>query len=260
MTWLHHPEMPKQQRKATVTKLKKSNKHSVIYINMGVPRSGLPPFAPFDAHKDWSAVGQRWHKWVKRFNNLLINLQKFDLKVRRGLLLAYVREETNDIFDSLFETRDKYETAMTKLNKYLEPSNNTDMAIFEFREMKQKWGEPINEIYRLLKEEAALCEFSNEDPEIKTQVIHKTTDSRLRRKALRETMTLRELFTYVNTLEKTDIESKKIVGIKEYLTSSNHTYIPYANKIHDGIQTLEVELEHNIKVYKIKIHHYLRSA
>ena len=53
-----------------------------------------------------------------------------------------------------------------------------------------------------LKEKATRCEFHDEDREIKTHIIHKTTDSRLRRKALRETMTLNELLTYGNTLEK----------------------------------------------------------
>ena len=74
-----------------------------------------------------------------------------------------------------------------------------------------------------LKEKATRCEFHDEDREIKTHII-KTTDSRLCRKALRETMTLNELLTYGNTLEKTDIESKKIERTQESSSPSNQAY------------------------------------
>ncbi len=77
-----------------------------------VPRSGLPPFAPFDPHQDTATVGQRWTKWVRRFENLLISLREFDPAVRRGLLLTYVGESTNDIFDILPNTGTTYKEAI----------------------------------------------------------------------------------------------------------------------------------------------------
>ena len=61
------------------------------------------------------------------------------------------------------------------------------MAIFNFRQVQQESGESIDEFYRRLKEKVRLCEFHDEDGEIKTQIIHKTSDARLRRKALRRT-------------------------------------------------------------------------
>ena len=42
------------------------------------PRSGLPPFRPFDLIGDPSSVAHRWKKWLRRFENLLISLQEFD--------------------------------------------------------------------------------------------------------------------------------------------------------------------------------------
>ena len=98
------------------------------------------------------------------------------------------------------------------------------MAIFESHEIKQERGETLNAFYRRLKEKATRYEFHDEDREIKTHIIHKTTDSHLRRKALRETMTLNELLTYGNTLEKTDIESKKIERTQESSSPSNQAY------------------------------------
>ena len=46
-----------------------------------VPRSGLPPYPPFDPHQDQATVGQRWAKWVRRFENLLISLREFHATV-----------------------------------------------------------------------------------------------------------------------------------------------------------------------------------
>ena len=89
------------------------------------------------------------------------------------------------------------------------------MAIFEFREMKQERGETLNAFYRRLKEKATRCEFHDEDREIKTHIIHKTTDSGLRRKALRETMTLNETYR---------IESTKIERTQESSSPSNQAY------------------------------------
>ena len=175
-----------------------------------VPRSGLPPFAPFDPHQDTATVGQRWTKWVRRFENLLISLREFDPAVRRGLLLTYVGESTNDIFDILPNTGTTYKEAIDCLTQHFVPQGNTDMAIFDFRELKQGSNETLNEYYRRLKTKAAQCNFHSEEAEIKTQIIHKTRDSRLRKKALRETMNLKEILDYGNTLERTDEQSKRL--------------------------------------------------
>ena len=73
---------------------------------------------------------------------------------KRGLLLTYVGEATNDIFNTLPETGDDYDTAVAKLTTYFEPTSNTDMAILEFREMKQERGETLNAFYPRLKQGA----------------------------------------------------------------------------------------------------------
>ena len=65
------------------------------------------------------------------------------------------------------------------------------MEIYEFRQITQATGETLNEFQRRLKEKASTCGFANEEAEIRTQVIHKTSDTRLRRKALREQMDLK---------------------------------------------------------------------
>ena len=176
------------------------------------PRSGLPPFSPFDPIGDPSAVGQRWKKWVRRFENLLISLREFDSTIRRGLLLTYVGEATNDIFDIL--------------------PGNKDVAIFEFRELAQGNDENITDYYRRLKTKAADCGFTNEDSEIKTQIIHRTRDARLRKKALREEMDLKALLKFGQSLEITDKQVKRLENSTNSVNSvkNNRQHVQYRNK------------------------------
>ena len=109
-----------------------------------------------------------------------ICLREFDPVVRRGLLLTYVGEATNDIFDTLPDTGTNYDSALKSLTEYFDPVRNQDMAMYEFRQIKQEANETINNLYRRLKEKADICEFTDVDSEIRTQIIHTTSDSRLR--------------------------------------------------------------------------------
>ena len=147
--------------------------------SFNAPRSGLPPFPPFDPITDSATVSQRWKKWIRRFENLLISLREFDSTIRRGLLFTYVGEATNDIFDILPDTGTTYESAVDSLTQYFTPRGNKDVAIFEFRELTQETNETLTAYYRRLKTKATDCEFANEDEEIKIQIIHKTRDPRL---------------------------------------------------------------------------------
>ena len=73
-----------------------------------------------------------------------MSLREFDATVRRGLLLTYAcGESTNDIFDTLPDTQ------------HFTSQGNNDMAIFDFRELKQGAPETLNEDNRRLKTKAA---------------------------------------------------------------------------------------------------------
>lgn len=178
--------------------------------NANVPHSGLPPFAPFDPHSDRASIGLRWRKWTRRFENLLISLREFDPTVRQRLLLTYVGEATNDIFDTLSHTGTDYATAIACLTAHFDPVRNKDMDIYDLWQIKQEPGESLQSFHRRLKEKAILCEFPNQDVEIKTQIIHHTSDSRIRQKALRKSMDLTALLDFGYSLEKSDLVSKRI--------------------------------------------------
>ena len=74
---------------------------------------GLPVFPNFSVREP--AVDTRWKKWCARLENLLVGLDIKDDKRKRALLLHYVGEEVNEIFDTLPDTSDDYATALDKL-------------------------------------------------------------------------------------------------------------------------------------------------
>jgi hypothetical protein len=159
-------------------------------------------------------TGLRWRKWLRRFENLLISLRETDPTVKRGLLLTYVGETTTDIFDTLPSSGTDYNSAVQSLTERFDPVANKDMEIYEFRQITQSSGETLNEFYRRLKEKASTCEFANEEAEIRTQILHKTSDARLRRnwrKALRDEPDLKALLKYGLTLEQSDGHSKLLI-------------------------------------------------
>ena len=166
-----------------------------------VPRSGLPPFPPFDPLSNPANTDPRWRKWLCRFENLLVSLCETDPIVERGLLLTYVGEPTNDIFNTLLSNGTDYAAAVESLTQRFDLSTNKDMEIYEFHQITQGSGETLKEFYCHLKEKSSSCEFANEEAEIRTQIIHRTSDNRLHRKALREKMDLKALLTYGLTLE-----------------------------------------------------------
>ena len=174
--------------------------------------TAIPQFEPFDIHAD-GAIAQRWRKWIKRLENLFVAAAISDKKRQRALLLYYAREEVSEIFDTLPDTGDDFETAKTKLNAYFDPKKNVEFEIFTFRQAKQNPVETMNSYHSRLRQLATTCEFTDVDKEVKSQIIQSCTSQRLRRKALRDsTMTLEALLAEARALEvseqqATDIES-----------------------------------------------------
>ena len=73
-----------------------------------------------------------------------MSLREFGPVVKRDMLLTYVGDATNDIFDVLPDTGSKYESAIASLNQYFDPIHNKDMVIFEFRETQQESSKTLN--------------------------------------------------------------------------------------------------------------------
>ena len=61
----------------------------------------LPTFPSFDTNADKGAPGVRFEKYISRFRNLIVATDIDDPKRQKALLLHYIDEEVNDIFETL---------------------------------------------------------------------------------------------------------------------------------------------------------------
>ena len=97
----------------------------------------IPPLPPFDP----MSLSQRWKTWKRRFETYLVAINVTDAKKKRALLLYQAGEETQEIFDTLIDTGEDYDTAIEKLDEYFSQKKNLEYEIFQFRPAKQNIDE-----------------------------------------------------------------------------------------------------------------------
>ncbi|CAC5359617.1 unnamed protein product [Mytilus coruscus] len=131
----------------------------------------------------------------------------------------YDREEVNDIFDTLQETGEDYDTALTKLTEYFAPKKNVEYEIYKFRQAKQETDETIDAFHTKLRQLSVNCEFTD-DNQVKSQIVQGCSSSRLRRKALREDMTLEQLLLSARALELSEKQANEIEHKDEKLETN----------------------------------------
>jgi len=81
-----------------------------------------------------------------------------------------------------------------------------------FRNATQNSGESLDSYCTRLRRLAQTCEFGHVDEEIKSHIVVSCLSSRLRRRALREDINLKELLDYGRGLEMSEEQAK---GIEE---------------------------------------------
>ena len=103
--------------------------------------AAIPSFPEFDV-EDPSNLAVRWEKYLKRFNNLVTAMNLRDAGRKRALLLHYVGERVNDIFDTLPDRgeNNNFNAVCDVLTVYFTPKKNVSFEIFKFRKLQQVPG------------------------------------------------------------------------------------------------------------------------
>ena len=103
-----------------------------------------------------------------------------------------------------------YATAVEKLNGYFSPQTNIAFEVYNFRQTKQKDGESLDSFHTRLRQLAKTCEFGDIDKEIKEHIILTCSSNSLRRRALRENLTLEALLKLGRTLELSETQARQV--------------------------------------------------
>ena len=146
-----------------------------------------------------------------------------DDKQKRALLLYQAGQATQEIFETLSDTGEDYDTAQAKLDEYFSPKKNVDFEIFQFRQASQQPGETVEQFATRLRKLAATCEFHDVNKEIKASIIQHCQSKRLRRYALREAaLTLDGLLAKARSLEASEVQAAGMEQKLGQLEEVNH--------------------------------------
>ena len=180
----------------------------------------LMTYPPFDL-SDKASLGQRWQKYIDRFNNYLTAMSITDNNRKKALLLHFAGPDVYDIYDTLDVTvpapqegqaaPDVYTITVTALTNHFEPKSNHQYNVYQFRQTKQTRGENLDKFYTRLKKQAQVCKFQDEDEEVKSQVIMGCLSNKLRRMGLEDSdMTLSKILDKGRALEASERQAKEI--------------------------------------------------
>ena len=176
--------------------------------------AALPNFDKFPVHADEHTAGTRWKKYIARFEMLMkATAMQNKPERKKAMLLHYAGEEVFDIYDTFTDeqkgddTEVGYQQLVKSLTDHFEPKKNIEYETFKFRQAKQEAGETMDTFCTRLRHLASTCDFADGNREIKGQILQGCTSNRLRRRALREEMTLDKLLEMARSLEISDIQA-----------------------------------------------------
>ena len=188
----------------------------------------LPSFPPFDLSEDQTSIGQRWNKWVRKFENFLTAMNIADDARKKSMLLHYSGDDVYDVYETLtiapqqitaaqganpavMET--EYQAIVRALSAKFSPRKNVDFEIFTFRQEKQRQDETVDSFCTRLYHLATNCEFQNKEKEIKAQIVAGCISSDLRRRVLEEpTLNLEQVLNKARAIEAATDQADKIEG------------------------------------------------
>ena len=161
----------------------RGSEHYILATRM----AALPTFTAFDLQA--GDLSREWRKYAARFENMLLAMDITNATRKKAMLLHYVGEEINEIFETLEvqetdETEDVFIKAEKALKNYFTPQKNLEYEVYKFHQAKQIPEENISAYFTRLKQLSNYCEFHDEKREIKKQIIQNGISSKLRRKAL----------------------------------------------------------------------------
>ena len=140
-------------------------------------------YGTFDPDMDPTSVGSRFRKYVERFKVYALAMNIKDKARKRALFLHCAGQKVQDIFDTLEDTGEDFETAAEKLMEYFEPRKHHLFNIYQFRQLIQEKEESYDVFATPLKQAAGPCDFPTDwrDVDIELQLTEKGKSRRVRR-------------------------------------------------------------------------------
>ena len=212
--------LPRSQRSpAPVPTLSSSSNFLCPAIGMS-----LPSFPSFELQQDGN-IGPRWEKWLARLKRLLIGMNIQDPVRQHALMLNYAGPDVDEIYDTLTipspgDGETIFDVACQALTNYFTPKTNTVFEVYTFRQCCQHPQEPIDSCVTRLRKLAKSCGFTDMDTEIANQIVLACSSQTLRRRALRQDLTLDHLIAAARALELSDKQADTVESSAKTTTNT----------------------------------------
>lgn len=154
-----------------------------ISANSSSPMTSLQlPALPSFSMADSSTLGRRWSKWVQSLEHFILASGITDSKQKRAVLLHLAGQEVQDVFATLQDTGEDYNTALQRLTAYFEPKKNVPFKRHIFRSAARMPDEPLNAFATRLWQLVKSCDYGERASEmIRDQLVDKCYSLDLRR-------------------------------------------------------------------------------
>ena len=127
------------------------------------------------------------------------------------MLLHLVGSETREIFDTLADTGDTFDTALRALKNHLSVQKNIPYERSKFHQAHQEQRESIELFVTHLRKLSIFCEYIDQDEQIRGQVLVTCLSIELRKKLLTEQeLTLNKTTEIAKTTESTNSHIKDL--------------------------------------------------
>ncbi|XP_013385929.1 uncharacterized protein K02A2.6-like [Lingula anatina] len=177
---------------------------------MNFARATFPAFSTTPTEN----AGIRWEKWIKRLDNFIVSENITIDAQKKALLLHLAGEEVFELSETIgVVDDDDFTDTKQKLTQHFLPRRNVEYEVYVFRQATQLPSETLDAFCARLKTLSKHCEFQNATREIKSQIIQKCSEPKVREKGIRDSeLTLENLLQYGRTLEATRSQSKIMSG------------------------------------------------
>ena len=101
----------------------------------------VEPFIMEDGEK--LNLGIRWKKYLMKFENFLVAMNKTEDKRNVAMLLHFGGDYIWDIIDNAVPKAESYDAIVECLNKYLNPKTNDTFEIYKFQKTIQDGDETV---------------------------------------------------------------------------------------------------------------------
>ncbi|XP_062578034.1 uncharacterized protein K02A2.6-like [Saccostrea cucullata] len=169
----------------------------------------------FDPNAEPSQLNQAWKRWHRSFELFAVGKGVSDAEQKKALLLHCAGPEVQDIFYTLNveqagDNDNVYTLAVKTLDKHFENKVNVPYERYVFRKILQTESETVEQFITKLRQQAVYCDFTNQDEQIRDQVIEKCRSHKIRAKLLEKgkDLTLEQLRTIAATFEMTETQAR----------------------------------------------------